>query len=279
MVAATDSRMLLPHGFGPKRTEHRVCHDKHVCKALDKCSVHTYLDACTSLPILVVSVDHVCEGVQHSISEAHCLKRSLCCVHQKVDLVWKHTVLIVEFVLAHASFTWCWRFSRKVLVEPALYLAKLDDCAFGSSVFKVWVFHTVACVRQSQAACIDWKPFGCVCKRVKVAVAFRHLGAVDLHVSVREVRAWPAFWAVLPNRNVIVQGHNQVVRDQVFAWHPQVNRVPVLEFLLHQFNVLSTDQQVWRNARQVFWRQEYCVEYFVSHLLRCYAQRTRLAAV
>ena len=88
----------------------------------------------------------------------------------------------------------------------------------------------VSCVSTSKASCVCSELLNSIINREEVPSRLGHLFVVQLDVSITEERA-RHLGTIRPNSLVDVQTHHQVVLDQVFSAHTQIEGIPILELM------------------------------------------------
>mmetsp|Transcript_13690 Transcript_13690/g.36919 ORF Transcript_13690/g.36919 Transcript_13690/m.36919 type:complete len:354 (+) Transcript_13690:1044-2105(+) len=114
-----------------------------------------------------------------------------------------------------------------------------------------------------------------VCDREEVAFRLRHLLVVDKQPAVAEEALGPHVRLLLPDAGVVVQGHRQVVLNEVLARDAEVHGVPKPELLPHLLQHRLRDLRLLRLGAV----QEHEVPDLVREVLRLDALWAALGSV
>mmetsp|Transcript_29014 Transcript_29014/g.73666 ORF Transcript_29014/g.73666 Transcript_29014/m.73666 type:complete len:581 (+) Transcript_29014:153-1895(+) len=120
----------------------------------------------------------------------------------------------------------------------------------GNALIEVGRLQRVAGVGQGEAHGVRRVLHHDVFQGKEVALGLRHLLVVDQQPAVAEEALRPHVRLLLPDARVVVEGHGQVVLDQVLARDAQVHRIPEPELLAHGLQRLLGDLALRQLALQ-----------------------------
>ena len=139
----------------------------------------------------------------------------------------------------------------------------------------------VSCISTSKASCVCSELLNSIVNREEVSGRLGHLLVVQLDVAIAEERT-RHLGAIGPNRLVDVKTHHQMVLDQVFSTHTQIEGIPILELMTQLLKLRLFDSTLRGIA---LWIME-CplthsvaedvIKYFRSQLVGTDAQWTHL---
>jgi hypothetical protein len=147
----------------------------------------------------------------------------------------------------------------------------------GELAVPVGVFQAFAAVHEGQSCRVRAVDVADLPQRVHVAFAGGHLLAVELQEPVGTHALWPVL--LREDGRVVEDRECEMVLHQVLAAVAQVERVPVLELLLHGVEQILADAGLLRHIVAVAEAEEHVVEELVGELLRLYPVLLRVLHV
>ena len=135
--------------------------------------------------------------------------------------VWVRTLFVF---LSKCSFSIQW-FVHKHL--KSWQLKNSCICSFSS---KVGIIYRVTSLSTSKSCWVSSILFNSIDKVDKVSFRFRHFLSFDQNVTITVISLRPEF-RIIPDSDVIIQSHGQMIFNQIFGWTSQIHWIPIKERL------------------------------------------------
>mmetsp|Transcript_19928 Transcript_19928/g.48505 ORF Transcript_19928/g.48505 Transcript_19928/m.48505 type:complete len:856 (+) Transcript_19928:906-3473(+) len=221
------------------------------------------------IAVLVLQVLHVVPRELHPVPEHHLLHGSAPPADQVVQLVFEGAVQEAELPGAQLQLV-------QGLVHPLLEDEQSQDRLVRRLPGKIRVLQRIPRIRTRQPGRVRRELVHALFHGQEIALGFGHLLRVDHHVAVGEEAAGPELGLPLPDGRVVEQAHGQMVLDQVLPRASQIQRVPKLELLPHQLQVLRLDVALRHILRQA---EDEVPHLVPGQILRLDSEGARLVAV
>mmetsp|Transcript_34883 Transcript_34883/g.80805 ORF Transcript_34883/g.80805 Transcript_34883/m.80805 type:complete len:627 (+) Transcript_34883:1067-2947(+) len=180
--------------------------------------------------------------------------------------------LVLE-VLLRQQLVACSQLARRLRLEHLLdklnIVEEVVARLVGHLPLEVGVEESVARVCEGEPSRVGRVEILRLLQHQKVARRLRHFLVIDVHEAVGVEATRPEVGPLVPYCSVVVEGHSEVVANEVLAAHTKVHRVPVLELSLELIEDRRRD--IGREVKIA--AHENVIENLVVQLLRGHSAR------
>mmetsp|Transcript_18649 Transcript_18649/g.34838 ORF Transcript_18649/g.34838 Transcript_18649/m.34838 type:complete len:453 (+) Transcript_18649:721-2079(+) len=247
--------VLTPVG-GDRRHHDNDCINEGVHDGLVHRNTHAHGPVTVKIP-----GNHQLKPAQsQTLTEHDGLKLALGGITQVIDFVQKAAVHEQHLAVRGTQLACLSVLQRRL--DPLLAVVQIQNSLVGEFRLEVCIFDRVSRVAQGKTSGICRVLLTALQEHEEVTLALRHLLLVHHDMSIAVHAARPHLRAVLPDLQMVVETHGQMVGDQVSGRHSKVHGVPVLELGAHGQQLALADGAI----SGVCLVQEYEVEHAIAQL-------------
>ena len=125
--------------------------------------------------------------------------------------------------------------SGDISLDPLLQDEELEDGSVGYLLIEVRIVESVTSICKRDSTGITTELLDTLLEGHEVTRRLGHLLSVQAQVAIAEVAASHAPGIVLPDGLVLVEGHRQMVPDEILARYAHIHGIPVVELIAHFF--------------------------------------------
>jgi hypothetical protein len=137
---------------------------------------------------------------------------------------------------------------------------------------EISIIQGITSISESNSGSISTVSVDTVIECQEVTLGLGHLFSVNSDVTIAEETSRPVL-GVLPDSGVVVEGHGQVISDEILGGNSQIHWVPVFKFFSHLSKLFFGDIS-WLVGSA----QEDVIEDIIGQVLRVNSKKTRLGS-